>query len=238
MGMVRHLPLCAVLLTGAMGCAQGVEPEHEPDAFIIQINVDAQPGPPDARPQPDAFVPPPHPDAAPPCTLQWINLLANTAFDLGVTGWTETSSGGYPIVTAAAQLPIAPQSGNYAAWLAGYDDAYDQVYQSVAVPPDATGLRMSGWRCVASDEDPGSGIYDVAGVGILDSSATPLETLASFTNEDSISASSCTWAPFSATAAGVYAGQSVIFFVEASTDFSLATSFFFDSFTFEAYVCR
>ncbi len=235
--MSRLLP-CVLLV--ATGCATGVPTGEGGDATIIQIPPDAAGGAPDARPpRPDAYVPPSPPDAAMgPCTSMWLNLLANTGFDLGATAWTETSTGGYPIVTAAAQLPIPTQAGPFAAWMAGYDSAYDQLYQSVAVPADATALRMSGWRCIASDESPGSGVYDVAGVGILDPSSTPLETLVSFTNEDSISASACTWTPFTATAAGVYAGQSVIFFVEASTDSTLGTSFFFDTFTFEAMVCR
>jgi hypothetical protein len=245
--MSARLSLVLLVLTGSAtagtGCATGVAPDDgEPDARIIHTTVDAAPNdPPDAFVPPehaDAFVPPAHPDAAPPCTPMWQNILANTAFDLGPTSWTETSTGGFTIVTIATQLPIPTQSGAYAAWMAGYDSAYDQLFQSVTVPSDATALRMSGWRCIASDEAPGSGVYDIAGVGILDSSATPLETLASFTNEDSVSAASCAWTPFSATAAGVYAGQSVIFFIEASTDGTLGTSFFFDTFTFEAYVCR
>jgi hypothetical protein len=243
--MVVCRPVVVFCLVGVAACATaGDDPsDAPPDALTIHLSPDGSPPPPppdspDASPTPPP-PPPPPPDAAPPpCTPTWTNLLVNAAFDLGTNGWTETSTGGFAIITPAASLPIAPQSGNFAAWLAGYDDAYDQVYQTVTVPAGATALRMTGWRCIATDETIGGGVFDVAGVGILDQSAAPLETLASFTNEDATSATACTWTQFSANAAGVYAGQNVIFFIEASTDFSLPTSFFFDTFSFEAQVCQ
>lgn len=239
-GVVRRLSLVVASLVAGCATASGGGDPADPDGSIIIPNEhDGAPDRPDAWQWSPPDAAPPRPDAMPPpCTPAWTNLLTNASLDLGATGWTESSGGGYPIITPAAQLPILPQSGNYAAWTGGYDGAYDQLFQMVTIPPSATGLRMSGWGCFASAETPGSGVWDAAGVGILDASASLLETLVVFTNEHAPSASSCGWIPFSVNAASAYPGQTVIFYVEASNDSINATSFFFDTFVFEALVCE
>lgn len=236
-GTVGRLFLLAVVVTG---CATGQVPGGDPDAPVITFERDA--APPDARvnpapPDANVMVPDP-PDAAPtPCTATWQNLLTNASFDLGPSGWMENSGGGYPIVSASAQLPIPTHSGNYAAWTGGYDNAYDQVFQSVTIPADATSLRWSGYGCFASEEAPGSGVYDVAGVGLLNPAGTVLETLYTWSNLNAPSASSCTWTSYSQIASNAYAGQTVTLLVEAVTDSTLGTSFFFDTFVLEALAC-
>src|SRR2546427_738357 len=81
------------------------------------------------------------------CSLVWTNLLTNGALDTGPgTMWVETSLLSPPAdIITAADLPLAPQSGTYAAWMGGYLSGDDTLAQQVTVPVGTTALRMSGY---------------------------------------------------------------------------------------------
>ena len=72
-------------------------------------------------------------------------LLQNPGFDTGA--WTPWQPLGYPALTDQAY-----RSASYSAWLAGYDDADDYIYQSVTVPADATEVTLDFWYMVYSEE--------------------------------------------------------------------------------------
>ncbi len=217
--MRRHCAIAALLSACAVS-----EPDG-PDGAGIHFLPDAEVDRADARPRPDA---------EPECTPTWSNLLGNPGFDLGATVWLESSAVDAPIIIPTAQA----HSGGFVAFVAGYDDAFDGIWQTVTIPSAATGLRVSGWRCIASDEDPEGGVFDEALIGIMDASGTTtLEIFAGFDNMDGPSATGCTWTSFLAAAAQVRAGQTVTFVIQAITDGSLPTSFFFDTMVFEAQVC-
>jgi hypothetical protein len=195
-------------------------------------SVDGAPAPIyDASPAPDYDASPaPNPDAA-PCTPVWTQLLNNADFDAGATSWTETSSGGDII---SDSHPLTPHSGAYVARMAGFNNADTSLYQSVTVPADATGLRLSGFRCYVTSEPLGTP-YDFLDIEIRDSGSNLLETLVS--RDNTHAGATCSWEPFSYTAADPHAGQTIDLSFHGTADESSPTSFYHDSLIFEALAC-
>src|SRR5690606_4353702 len=59
--------------------------------------------------------------------------------------------------------PLSPlPSGSYAAWLGGYDDAADILYQTFTVPAGATNLTVGFYKWLATQETTTSFVYDRA----------------------------------------------------------------------------
>ena len=205
-----------------------------PDAPTMTVTPDAPPPPPDARP-PDA-APPGTPDA-PPCTPTWTNLLSNAPFDAGRgPPWMESSSGGFELVTNDfGTNPLTAHTPAFAAWMGGFDGANDDLWQQVAVPADATALRVSGVRLIGTADTP-STPFDYLYVRLRNSSGAVIETMATFSNVDEVA----TWTAFSANAAAAHAGETVQLLVKATNDFfpGTHTNFFVDSLVLEALVCR
>lgn len=214
-------------------------PDAEPGAPDAAARPDAPPEPPDAAPPPPPMVdaapppPPPTPDAAPPpCTTTWLNLLANPGFDSGTANWSESSSGGYPLI-GAPPSGVAAHSAPNVAWMGGYDSANDQVWQvSIAVPASATMLRLKGQRIIGTEES-GSTPYDFLTFRLRNAGGTPIETLATFSNADAVAS----WTPFEIYAISSYAGMSLQLHIQATTDIILSTGFLVDSLALEALVC-
>ncbi|MGH9277637.1 MAG: S8 family serine peptidase [Acidimicrobiales bacterium] len=155
--------------------------------------------------------PPPPPPPPPPSG----NALVNPGFESGTTGWTQSSSGGYQLITTTR-----PRTGSYGVYLGGYNSAVESIRQTVTVPTNGT-LRYY-WYMTSSES--GATVYDRlyvrvyrASDGVLLSSSQRV-TNASARNawyQDSVSLAS-------------YAGQSVWVSFYATTDSSLSTSFFID----------
>ncbi len=188
----------------------------------------------DAAPRPDARITPPSADAG-GCTPTWTDLLRNGNFDLGPSVWEQISGAGLNLIVPAAMMPIAPHSPSYATWFGGYLSSVDELGQPFAVPADALALRLRGYACVATEELPGSGVWDILTITLADAGRSALETFGSLTNEDS--ASSC-WTMFERNAALSHAGQPRYLHVAAITDAGANTNFFLDSLAVEALVCR
>ena len=69
-------------------------------------------------------------------------LLVNGDFELYHVGWTET---GTVIIRPTGSLPRPPYSGVYAAWLGGYNDADDEMFQNVDVPANINFAKLHLW---------------------------------------------------------------------------------------------
>jgi hypothetical protein len=176
----------------------------------------------------------PHDSGALDAGCTTVSLLQNGDFDQGHAVWTEDSSLGYEIITAAANLPttLPPQSGGYAAWLGYENDADELLWQTVQVPTGATSLRLRGYRALETLE--GTTPWDYVDLQLQDADGAELETLLTYSNADATSS----WQAFSATATVPYAGAILRLAVHATTDFSYPTDFFFDSLVLEATVCQ
>jgi hypothetical protein len=169
--------------------------------------------------------------AADACVASWQNIAVNANFDLGSgNGWTEVPAG--QLVVSAA--PVTPDSGAFLGWLGGAFNANDQLYQEVAIPGDAQGLRLRGKRFIATEESPDGGPFDFwtielrnAGGGVL------LQTLGTYSNNDAAPQ----WLAFEHVAAATHAGQTVRLLLRGTTDDSLNTNFFIDTLAFEVLRC-
>ena len=228
---------------------------------------DAAPPPPDAAlPPPDAAPPPPDaapspPDAAPPpdaCVPTALELLSNPSFDDGPGGgWVETSSAGVNLVLDQSQTPVDAHTPNHLVWLGGYlEDSesgisgIDLLRQDIALPPDATGFSITGFRIIGTEEPNDDGNhYDTLTVSIRDPATDAvLETL----NDPSVSTCTsfyggpCTWSNlhesgtyqgFTLTPAGDYAGQTIRVELRSDVDIVFNTNFFVDTLQAQVTAC-
>ncbi len=67
-------------------------------------------------------------------------LLGNPGFESGATVWTSTGSS---LIYPSSQIPV--HTGNWGAWLGGYHNADDQLFQNVTVPSNATAATLGFW---------------------------------------------------------------------------------------------
>jgi hypothetical protein len=261
-------PIIGVLFSLALGaCATAAGSDVDagrgelPDAAE---RTDADPEAPDAAPKPDAAPepdaplpdaePPPPPDAmpgtpdaaplpdAPPCTPTTKNLLVNAGFDSGPGGgWTETSAGGFELITSqAGDLPHPAQAGTFAAFLSGYTSppGTDQLLQTITIPASTTALRVKGFRWIETQELSSGGVFDKLFIELLPAQGTsPLETFGAAPNFSNKTAST-DWTAFDLPAGATHAGETVRLSVRATFDDSLITNFLVDSLVLEATVCE
>ena len=103
------------------------------------------------------------------------NLVADSGLESGA-GWNTQTNGSYAIVSN-----YATHSGVKAAYLAGADNAQDQLSTTLNVPTDQDVL-LSFWWMVESEEE--SGDYDGLSVIVADAAGNPLKTLLTLGNND------------------------------------------------------
>jgi hypothetical protein len=154
----------------------------------------------------------------PPC----IQVIQNGGFEAGVppTPWVE--SGKYELIHLTR-----PHSGNYSAWLGGYNDANDVLYQTITIPPTGpTGhLVVSarvGYYWYMSTDEPYHA-WDWLTVKIRDDNGVDLVTLERL-NDGS---SEDVW-NFSSFDLSSYIGRPVQVYFQLKTDGDGPTSFFID----------
>ncbi len=243
----------ALLLGGIAACATGTAEGGDAsqsggtDAMIpgradaaqgLQADA-ALPGTPDATPTnntPDASVP--AADADPSCTPVAVNLLSNPDFDLGPGMWSETSGGGYALITSEDDITgVDADSGTFVTWLGGYlpttSSATDILFQDLAVPGDATPLSISGKMWVDSAELLGLA-FDTLALEIVNAgSGAVLETVATWSNLDAAAG----WAAFNVSPSGSYAGQTIRLRWTANFDSTKQSSFLLDTLALSTTSC-
>lgn len=173
------------------------------------------------------------------CTVMTLQILVNPAFDLNPvgTGWVQTpQNAAEPIITDIDGWGIVEHTAPYKAWLGGYASvATDVMYQDVAVPVGTTMLTVRGQYGIGTDE-LGTTVYDSCTVQLQNTSGGLLQSVMTISNVGATTTAS--WRPFQSTFSMPYAGQTVRLHFRATTDSSLATSFFFDTLVLEATVCQ
>lgn len=237
--------VAAALLVVLGGCAQGTVPGGRedrigPDAGTLGTPTPESPGGPDGGsqtppssqdPPPDNQDPPPDNQDPPPdnCDPAWVPLLDNGGFDAGRTIW----QGDMGTIQSSSMMPIPAQAGTYAAWLTGYNNADEVLFQQVDVPADATALRLTGYRCFVSS-DPGA-TDDHLDVDLFAAGGSLLESLASYNNQDA--GSICDWEAFSIDAATAHRGDSIVLQFHGTNGSINPTSFYLDTLRLEAWAC-
>ncbi|MHB8600547.1 MAG: COG1470 family protein [Ktedonobacteraceae bacterium] len=153
-------------------------------------------------------------------------LLANNGFENGQSPWRESSSGGYQIID-----PTNPHTGNYSAYLCGYNYCKDQIWQTVTLPSTTTKVVLSYWLYIDTNES-GNTCYDYFYARIRTSSGGTITTPQTQCNVNVMG-----WTQFTfdvTSALSNYHGKQVQVYFEGTTDPSLPTDFFVDDVTFTA----
>ncbi|MEO8973009.1 MAG: protease pro-enzyme activation domain-containing protein [Ktedonobacteraceae bacterium] len=153
-------------------------------------------------------------------------LLANNGFENGQSPWQESSTGGYQIVD-----PTNPHTGNYSAYLCGYDYCKDQIWQTVTLPTTTTKVVLSYWLYIDTNES-GNTCYDYFYARIRNSSGATIATVQTKCNANVMG-----WTQFTfdvSSSLSSYHGKQVQVYFEGTTDSSLPTDFFVDDVTFTA----
>ncbi len=232
--------LLAIFWVVIVGCAEiKVDPNVNSDgggktvdaASTLDGSPDAPISPIDApvvvdSPPVDAPIPV---DAAVVCND--VNLLNNSDFDLGASpDWIQSSN----IITDVSNVPIAPQTGNYLAWLGGWLSSTDSIYQQIIVPANTTNLQLTGVSWIASEELD-LVAFDNSVIQLESSTgASILEQIVGYDNTHQ----GTSWVPFSETIVGNYAGQTIRFTIGSNTDSTNNTNFWYDSLALTATVCQ
>ena len=151
----------------------------------------------------------------PPCAQP----IQNGDFEAGSAYWT---LGGATTIST-----LTPHSGSYSAWLGGYNNANDTLYQTVIIPSTGpTGQPVvSAWLgyywYMTTEETSHS--WDYLYVKIRDAYGNDLTTLETLSDGSTAN----TWG-FSRFDVSAYIGQTIQVYFRATTDGSYKTSFFID----------
>ena len=100
-------------------------------------------------------------------TIAESNLLQNAGFEEGLSNVAWTEEGYYEMIYRAPCFTLGAaecaHNGVWVAWLGGYDNAYDLLVQTIAIPSSAVSAALRFWYAIET-WDRLDGVYDVLGV--------------------------------------------------------------------------
>jgi hypothetical protein len=143
------------------------------------------------------------------------NILVNNGFESGATGWSASQG----VLNTDANA----RTGASFAWLGGYNNAGDQLSQTLSVPAGAAAVSLQFWYRIVTAETL-AGLYDGMLVSVHDSAGTTLSTLKLYTNQDKTEG----WAPSPVFDLSAFAGRTIQLRFTAVTDESEVSSFLVD----------
>ncbi|NHZ62486.1 CehA/McbA family metallohydrolase [Massilia genomosp. 1] len=147
-------------------------------------------------------------------------LLTNSGFESGVSGWVAPSG----VITSAGP---AAHGGSWKAALNGEGAANtDTVYQQVAIPSTVTSATLGFWLKVVSSETTTTSSYDKLKVQVRSGGNAVLATLATYSNLNK--GTSYVQKTFDLSA---YKGQTVRIYFEGVEGSTIPTSFLIDDVT-------
>lgn len=149
-------------------------------------------------------------------------LLVNGGFEQGTTGWTQSSAGGYELIST-----FNPRTGQLGAYLAGTNHADDSLRQAIVLPSDAASLALTAWWSIATEEP--AGVFDVLTISLLSSQGELLVDLFSANNTAPVAM----WDEVIVDLSG-YRGRSVILQIRAQTNAFNVTDFYVDDLSLSA----
>ena len=156
------------------------------------------------------------------------NLLKNPGFEDGLfnVDWVDT---GWIIWDFPCDpgSPFCAYGGDWLAWLGGYDNAQDDIYQEVYIPATATRAGLRFMYAIGTNELPGTA-YDFLKVYISNASDpyNDWEMLLSLSNLDATNG----WRPSPLLRIPpAFIGKNVWIEFYGTTDSSINTNFFIDN---------
>ncbi len=148
---------------------------------------------------------------------------ANGNFESGSTGWSESSTGGYRIISNFTQYPA--YSGSWYAWLGGYDSGTDVLSQDLTVPSSGTAAKLQFRYHISTAETSTSTAWDKLSVDLVDpASGAVIRNLANLSNLNETSG----WTLSPEYDLTAYAGRAVRLKFTALLDGSSTTAFRID----------
>lgn len=144
------------------------------------------------------------------------NLIVNGGFEQGSSPWVESSSGGFEIVDSSH-----PHSGSHEAFLCGYNQCQDSIYQTITIPASSTSDVLTYFWFMTTTETSHS--FDFLSVEVRSGSGTVLTKLQ--TMSDGSTAGSWQSASFNLNA---YIGQTVQIAFVATNGSINPTNFYVD----------
>jgi subtilisin family serine protease len=155
----------------------------------------------------------PQPTPTPTQPPSGTERVVNGGFENGTSPWVQSSSGGYQLIDTTR-----PHSGTRSAYLGGYNNANDQIYQTITIPSNGT---LTYWWYMTTQES--SHPWDYLRVRLYNTSGGLVATLRTWNDGSGANV----WRQDTISLAA-YAGQTLRLHFSATNDTSLPTSFFVD----------
>ena len=156
-----------------------------------------------------------------------VGVLQNGGFELGEQNWVSSPN---VITNRTASSPTFAGAGNSHAWLCGYDNCQDTLYQDVALPAGRPSVLMEMSYFISSQEQSLTTVYDAMLVQVVSLMQPALKaTVGFFTNLDA----GDTWRKLLVDISQ-FAGQTVRLIFAAITDSSIPSSFYVDNISITA----
>ena len=109
-----------------------------------------------------------------------VNLITDGGFESGTQHWTETSTGGFPIITSDEFLA---HSGDSYAYLGDYESGTDTLSQNVTIPAEATRVALRFWFTISTSEQDNSQPFDLMRVVVANATTgEQIAIVATFSN--------------------------------------------------------
>ena len=154
-------------------------------------------------------------------TVSTGNIVVNGGFENGTSPWQESSAGGFEIID-----PTNPHAGTNSAYLCGYDQCNDQIWQTVTLPSSFTTATFSYWTYIDTSETTTTTCFDNFHASLRTSSGTTIATVQTQCNLNTHGWTKYTFTVSSQLSA--YKGQAIQVYFQGTTDSSLPTDFFVD----------
>ena len=149
------------------------------------------------------------------------NILLNPGFEDGPVAWIDSTANGLPVMTTY----LNPTSANsWYAWLCGYDNCVDNIYQDVTIPADAQSASLQFNYWIDTAETTNVNAYDTMTVRIYSPANASTYKYWSLSNLNATTG----WALSQKYDLSAYKGQTIRVQFTGTTDSSAATSFYLD----------
>jgi len=152
------------------------------------------------------------------------NILLNPGFEDGQSPWIDSAANGFPVITTYLK-PTATNSSF--AWLCGYDNCVDKLYQDITIPANAQSAYVQFDYWITTDETSSAAAYDSMTIRIYSPPDASKYTYWILSNLDSTTA----WHKSPKYDVSAFKGQTIRLQFFATTDSIFPTNFIVDDVT-------
>jgi len=155
------------------------------------------------------------------------SLITNGDFESGSLGWNQSASN---IISSSSTWKAA--SGSYYAWLAGFNNANENIYQRISIPTSASDIYLQYYYSISSTETATVTEYDRLFVYLSDpTSGDIVSVLNSYSNLQK----SSYWNQSEAIDLSGYKGRTLNLVIGAINDATFYTTFLVDNIVLKAF---